>query len=283
MGFDFIPIDETAASVSEEKVSDKSLTELADAETAKRKEVEDLAAAEAAKNEVVKTAASTKQSFVDYIKKNITSIAAEPATLGGPCYVLKLEFAYPEGKPDEFSAIYVTYEDGHNMAKILMNVPNRADPSKMTRAAFFKPGDSTDWVLSEGTDTAKGLEKSLVNVANSDLSEIVVKAGMTLLDAKSMKIKIQYPSKMYWESKDGGYNFSDKPVTSSNVKMRLTKDPSTLPENMAKIDDINGKSATKGEMAEGVSVCVEGNAKYCLSGGTDYEATMIEMLGTVVE
>ena len=73
----------------------------------------------------------------------------------------QIQFAYPEGKPDEFNAIYVVYEDGHDLRKILLSVSDKTDPSKMQVAAYFKPGETTDWSIADGADTAKDNEKSV--------------------------------------------------------------------------------------------------------------------------
>ena len=195
-----------------------------------------------------------KTNFTDYIKKNISSLAKEPASVGGTWFVQSIQFAYPEGKPDEFNAIYVVYEDVR-FKKILLSVSDRVDPTKMQVTAYFKPGDSTDWTLAEGTDTAKDNEKSV--------GEVVVKKGMTLLDAKSFKVKIQYPSSWYWAYTKEGYAFSNKPVTSDNVLVKLEKNPSSAPEDQ-------------------FSVCKEiAPDKYCLVGAKDYEETMKQMVETV--
>lgn len=199
--------------------------------------------------------ANAKQIFTDYIKKNISSLAKEPASVGGTWFVQSIQFAHPEGKPDEFNAIYVVYEDGHDLRKILLSVSDRVDPTKMQVTAYFKPGDSTDWTLAEGADTAKDNEKSV--------GEVVVKKGMTLLDAKSFKVKIQYPSSWYWAYTKEGYAFSNKPVTSDNVLVKLEKNPSSAPEDQ-------------------FSVCKEiAPDKYCLVGAKDYEETMKQMVETV--
>ncbi|MBI4994933.1 hypothetical protein HZC21_04815 [Candidatus Peregrinibacteria bacterium] len=261
--FEFIPFASPAGEVSSTSSNEnltaspkplkteKSLAELAAAKKAaeeKAKEIEE--AAKKAQLEV-----NAKQIFIDYIKKNISALVKEPASLGGTWFVQNIEFAFPEGKPDEFNAIYVVYEDGHDLRKILLSVPDRTDPAKMQVAAYFKPGDSTDWVLAEGADTAKDNEKSI--------GEIVVKKGMQLLEAKSFKIKIQYPSSWYWAYAKDSYSFSNKPVTSDNVLVKLEKNPSS-------------------ETEDKFSVCKEiAQDKYCLVGVKDYEEIMKQMLETI--
>ncbi|GEM_PF-3985133 len=225
----------------------------------------------------------SRQTFIDYIKSHISELAPEPPSVGGTWSVQSVEFAYPEGQPENWSSLYIVYEDGHELRKILLSVPDQKAPEKMTRVAYFKPGSSTDWQLTEGTDTAKGTERSKINLTSTNGEEVSIKKGMTLLEARSFKVKIQYPSSWYWAYRNTGYSFSNKPVAGENVLIHLTKNPETLPENMASIGELGGKAAVEGEMAEALSVCVQGDAKYCLSGDPSYKDVMHQMLGTLQE
>lgn len=253
--FEFIPFVAQPGAISTKKeVKPAQLTKSL-AELAAEKKIE-TEAAKSIKEEAKKAQekANEKQVFIDYIKKNIVSLAKEPASLGGTWFVQTIQFAYPEGKPDEFNAIYVVYEDGHDLRKILLTVPDRSDSTKMQVTAYFKPGDTTDWTLAEGTDTAKDSEKSL--------DGMIVQKGMQVLDAKKLKIKIQYPSSWYWAYSNDSYNFSNKPVSSDNVLVRLIQSSEAVAE-------------------ENISVCKEiESAKYCLVGAKDYEDTMNKMIET---
>lgn len=221
--------------------------------------------------------------FINYIKTNISALAPEPATMGGSWFPTELTFASPEGKPEEFSAIYAIYEDGHDLRRILLSVPDRTNPSKSSVIAYFKPGASTDWALSSGADSARSLEKVLINLMN-ETAEIPLKSGYTLLDASRFEVKIQYPSPWYWAYINNGYNFSDKPLEGENVLIRLTREESALPPEMADIGELNGKPATEGEYAEAYTICIQGASnKYCLSGIPEYKNTMRNMLETLQE
>lgn len=241
-------------SAKKETESAKLTKTLAELAAEKKQETE---AAKSIEEEAkkVQEKANEKQVFIDYIKKNIVSLAKEPASLGGTWFVQTIQFAYPEGKPDEFNAIYVVYEDGHDLRKILLSVQDRSDPSKMQVAAYFKPGEETDWVLAEGTDTAKDSEKSL--------DGMVVQKGMQVLDAKKFKIRLQYPSNWYWAYSSDSYNFSNKPVSSDNILVKLVQSSESIPEG-------------------NISVCKEiESAKYCLVGAKDYEETINKMMETL--
>jgi len=222
---------------------------------------------------------TSKDTFINYIKSNINSLAPETPT-SGTWVVSGVEFAYPEGQVDNFNAVYVIYKSGDEVRKILLSIVDRLKPEAMTKTAYFIPGDTQDWVLKDGTDTAKTNEKSVINVEKGD--ESVVKPGMTLLSANSFKIRIQYPSKWYWSQVSGGYGFSNIPVTSSNILIQLSKGGS-LPDNMASIGDLNGKPASQGKSSDLNYICVQGKEKFCVSGGDDYVDTMKKMLDTLIE
>lgn len=211
------------------------------------------------------SAAPNKTSFINYIKDNIATLAPE-ASSSGSWAVTSTEFAFPEGQPDQFTAIYATYGNGADSRKILLNVTDLSDPSKMTVGAYFKPGELTDWVLATGTDTAKGSDKSVV-AGGDTASEIVVKKGMTLLTARTFNIKIQYPSSWYWAYAGQSYNFGDKPVTADNVLVKLVEAPYWTADNA--------------KPANFVDVCDSTTQKYCLVGAKEYQDTMNQMIGTL--
>lgn len=273
--FEFIPFGTSpSGEISSKKETNsteptKSLSELAaekKLEIEKAKEVQKKAEEESLKvqleSQKAEAQANAKQIFADYIKKNISSFAKEPASLGGTWFVQSIEFAYLEGHPDEFNAIYVVYEDGHDLRKILLSVLDRTKPETMEVGAYFKPGDTTDWTLSEGTDTAKGNEKFIVKIANGEI-ETVVKKGMQILDAKNFKIHLQYPSSWYWAYINDSYMFSNKSVTADNVLLKLTKDSAPVAQDFIK-------------------ECKELEiGKFCLTGGKDYEETINQMMETL--
>lgn len=250
------------------------------------KQKEEAAAAAKQKN-----LAETRQLFIDYIKTNIKDLTPEAASVGGTWFVTKVEFAFPEGAPENFNAIYVQYEDGHDARRILLSVADQTKTSAMTRVAYFKSGTSTDWVLSEGADTAKTEDKAIIPVAtsSSSSSEVVVKKGMTLVNLKAYKVSIQYPANWYWAFITGGYGFGDKSVTSDNVLVKFTKDPDSksLPQSMSPVSDTQGGGkpiVVQGELDGVTWLCFSGTTpQFCISGATSYLDTMKAMLETLQE
>lgn len=215
------------------------------------------------------SSAQLRQTFIDYAKSHIDTLAPEPASAGAHWSVVSLQFAFPPEKPDQFNALYVIYTDGQDKRKILLSITDQTKPESMTQVAYFKPGATTDWELASGTDTAKASDKSFVSTSSSQ--ETVIKGGMQLLEARSYKIKIQYPAKWYWAYIDGGYNFSTKPVTANNEMVRLVKgEPSALTHFESSTETL-------------IDVCIEKTAKYCLIGPESLRDTMTSMADTIEE
>lgn len=286
--FEFIPFGKeegSAAPIAPETSvppTAKPLLKLAEPELSKRRETEEQIRLDAETKKKVSDLQASRKLFIDYIEANIFQLIPDPQQLATGMTVLQVEFVAPENEPGNFNAIYAVY-DYSGLKKVLLSVPDRTKPEAMTRLAAFTKGETQDWKLIEGTDTAKSSDKTVITLRNGESAAVVVKKGMTLLDAKSLKVKIQYPSSWYWAYRDHGYSFSDKPVSGENVLIHLTKNPETLPNSMTSIGELSGKPATQGEMAEALSICVQATAKYCLSGDPSYVDTMKSMLETLQE
>lgn len=301
-GFEFLPFGKTAKTEEKaekpavlsaapksnlEALAKEELQKRAEEELKKQQAQQLLQELELAQKQK-KDSATQKKLFVDYVKANINSLAPEPAA--GAWKVLSVEFAAEVGKPDEFTSLYVTYSDGGDIRKILLSIPNRADPSKMQQTAYFKPGDKQTWDTAEGSDTAKSLEKTLQNVSAGEQKEVVIKPGMQLIPATSFKVKIQVPASWYWSFVNGGYSFSTKPVTAENTLMSFTKETSLAAVKaklgtMSFVDtEIAGK---KGIMSSGGGtgiMCIEGEkGKYCLTGDKTYTDVMGKIFETLQE
>lgn len=266
--FEFIPFGKEEAVVKPaEKISPTppppaSLSELATPVITERKETEEKARLDAEAAKASADLAASRKLFTDYIEAHIFQLIPDPQQLATGMTVLQIEFVAPENEPENFNAVYVVY-DYSGLKKVLLSVSDRIKPESMTRLASYKRGETQDWELIEGMDTVKGSEKTIVKLNNGESSATVVKKGMTLLDAKSFKVKIQYPSSWYWAYQNKGYSFSDKPVSGANVLIYFIKDPT--------------------EASETFSVCVQKNAQYCLNGDQSYEETIKAMLETIEE
>lgn len=263
------------------------LGQLAAEELAKRKLAEDALKAES-------DLTNSRQSFINYIKQNISTLAPEAPTAGS-WTATQFEFVAPEGQSANFNAIYVTYSSGTEVRKILLSVSDRTNPSSATRVAYFKQGSVADWDLADGTDTGKTGEKTVFKEGSTEAQAVVVKKGMRLLESRSWKIKIQYPTNYYWAFASGGYQFSNKPISGNNALLTLTKGPANLAVSPTSIGEIGGRPATEyqSQMSENYGVCVQGKEQFCLNGSANtpelagmkasLQATAKEMLATLQE
>lgn len=270
--FEFIPFSKAAqsSSVAQQTVAAQTpaatISELATEELAKRKLAEDKRLADAAVAERGEALSVLRKQFIDYITANIFELSGEPQQMATGMKVLEIAFANPQGQPDAFSAIYVTYRFGNPEKKMVLQVFDIAKPETMKRAGVYAKGETVDWKLIDGEDPAKGSEKTVISLVG-DTAPLTILKGMTLLDAKAFKIKIQYPSNMYWRYQDELYIFSSKSnEPRETAEFILSKNPETLPQNIkrcAKYEDNN----------------------YCLTGLSDAEPGEVEikMLGTINE
>ncbi|MFA6520831.1 MAG: hypothetical protein WCT53_00375 [Candidatus Gracilibacteria bacterium] len=274
------------------------LSELAKEELAKRAKAEaDAKAAELAKvAAALKTsdAATARQNFITYIKQNISTLAPEAPT-SGTWTATQFEFVAPEGQSENFNAIYVTYSSGTEVRKILLSVSDRTTPSSVKQVAYFKQGSVADWDLASGTDSAKTGEKTVIKDGAAPTEAVTVKKGMRLLESRSWKIKIQYPANYYWSFANGGYQFSNKPISGNNALLTLTKGPSNIAVSQTSIGEIGGRPATEyqSQMSENYGVCVQGKEQFCINGTANtpeliamkasLQAIAKEMLATLQE
>ncbi len=275
----------------EVKLPDASLSDLAEKELAARKEAEAAAAAKKAEQDALVANQGIKQTLIDYIKQNISTLAPEAAA-NGSWSVSTVEFAYPEGKPEEYNAVYVIYRDSKDSRKILLNIPDKLSPSSMVRVAYFKPGSVSDWELADGTDSAKSSEKAVVPVSTGGLA-VTVKKGMRLLESRTFGISIQYPSNYYWAFEGGAYCFGGAPIKADTVcTVSLLKNPAVdkLAPSMVSDGEVGGRPATSGSVTragvfEEYDVCVQARDKYCLAvnSGLVSAAAAKDMLSTIVE
>ncbi len=263
-----------------------SLWQLAEEDNAKKKAEEEAKKQVDASAQKAQELSSLQDAFITYIKAHVADFAPEVSATGS-WVVTKVEFSFPEGQPENFNAVYVTYGDGQEARKILLNVPDRASPASMSRIAYFKPGDTTDWKIEQGEDSAKKNEKGVVSVTGGSSEAIVVKKGMSLLESRSYKAKIQYPSNWYWAFLDAksGYGFSTKPVAADNVAVKFIKNPESLPASMTAVGDIGGRQTTEGADPASASyyVCVRGKDLYCFVGSAEMKATLQTMAASLNE
>lgn len=85
----------------------------------------------------------------------IVQISPVEPVLGGKWFVDRFWFVNGSDKD-----VYVEYEDGHILRRVLLTVSENGDNFKYDIASYFEPGES-DWVLKNGQDTQFGKSLTL--------------------------------------------------------------------------------------------------------------------------
>ncbi|MFA6528263.1 MAG: hypothetical protein WCT46_01860, partial [Candidatus Gracilibacteria bacterium] len=231
----------------------------------------------------VETVTSNYDSVVSAIGSKITEIAPEEESVGGTWYSTKYEFADP-------NYVYVEYEDGHDMRKVLLSYSTEGDFTYDV-LAYFVPGSSTTWELSSGTDEAKGLQKTVVKPSDTGSTVVTsVLEGYSYLESASKGFSIQYPSSWYYAGSGNHYSFSSTSDGDELVGFDI------LEENLdaqtgSTITLANGKSAksisfedvyeTYTEGFYGIYVERDDNSCFYVYGSGEYGAIVENMAGSI--
>jgi hypothetical protein len=94
-----------------------------------------------------------RQGTMNDLAGKIAVLSPSKPVLGGKWFVDRFWFADDRN-------VYIEYEDGHIMRRILVQVSGQAEKPEYKVVAYFEPGDS-DWALKSGSDTMAGKRLSL--------------------------------------------------------------------------------------------------------------------------
>ncbi len=87
----------------------------------------------------------SREEFMDYVSKNISSLSPEKPVLGGKWYVIRFWFVKEK-------AAYVEYEDGHILRQVLIEEKEGSDGKADYKVVgYFEPG-ANEWILKSGDD-----------------------------------------------------------------------------------------------------------------------------------
>lgn len=92
---------------------------------------------------------AARQTIMKDIAGKISDLSPAKPVLGGRWYVTRFWFV-----SDSDDYVYVEYEDGHIMGRILTQIDG-SGKSHYKVVAYFEPGES-DWELKQGEDTMVG-------------------------------------------------------------------------------------------------------------------------------
>jgi len=154
-----------------------------------------------------------QNTVLNYLQKNIDSLAPDPAEKG-EWLLVQIAFAEP-------NFVYSTFEStnsaGEKQTRRLLSVfAISGDEVALELQAYFQPGEEKDWLVIEGADTAFGAAQKIVNPNGELVSNIA--EGYRLFNDYSNKISFQYPKNWYWRKPVAGkIEFADKPFPAGVV------------------------------------------------------------------
>lgn len=209
-------------------------------------------------------ASDSLENLVNYLKENITTLAPKPPS-NEKWFVDWIELVA------DSNLVYVIYEDGHYLQKVLLKLDSIENPASAEVAAYFEPGEKTDWTLEQGQDLGRSKARTLINVEGDKISEKVeIKEGFRLMETSRLKVKIQYPASWYYAARMGGISFGPKPIESE-------------PDSIIHFTRQNADQS--GLMAESFTACKQSksNDYLCFSGYEDYKEVIRKMIELVQE
>ncbi|HCW32863.1 MAG: hypothetical protein UT55_C0001G0004 [Candidatus Peregrinibacteria bacterium GW2011_GWE2_39_6] len=115
--------------------------------------------------------------------------------------------------------IYLIYQqiDSGEKEKILLN---RLSADNYQLLAQFKEGTTTDFELIQGTDEAKGKEKTVITAASGSI--MTVQEGYRWMESTTYQFQVQYPANWYYTRAGNIFYFSTQPATSTNSLVSLS-------------------------------------------------------------
>ena len=93
---------------------------------------------------------TVREKIMNDLAVKIAQISPVEPVLGGHWFVDRFWFVNGSDKD-----VYVEYEDGHILRRVLLTIAESNGSFKYTVAAYFESGES-DWVLKSGQDTQFG-------------------------------------------------------------------------------------------------------------------------------
>jgi hypothetical protein len=104
----------------------------------------------------------TRQLIMKDVAAKINEISQAKPVMGGKWYALRFWFVSGSDKD-----LYVEYEDGHIMAKLLLEADVKGNDVFYKIIGYFEPGES-DWILKSGQDTQFGKKLDLYEYDEAD-------------------------------------------------------------------------------------------------------------------
>ncbi|EKD64190.1 MAG: hypothetical protein ACD_51C00051G0002 [uncultured bacterium] len=214
---------------------------------------------------------------VSGVSEQITEIAPEEEAVGGTWYVTKYEFADP-------NYVYVEYEDGHDMRKVLLTYSLDGGFSYEV-LAYFYPGEYTTWDVETGTDEAKGLQKTVVKPTDNGATVVAsLLEGYSYLESSSKNFSIQYPSNWYYAASGNHYGFTSTSDGEELVGLDILDESFDDQSGDPMFTLANGKSAKDltTDESRGIYIERDDNSCFYIYGAIEYSVIIENMAGSII-
>ena len=153
---------------------------------------------------------STQQKVFEYLQTSIATYAPEYPT-SGEWKVVQLAFADP-------SYVYAIYSAGDQTRRLLFVYAVTNGEVALTAQAYFKPGDTKDWLALEGSDSAFGKALTIVDATGAISTQIL--EGYRQFTNTRQNYSLQYPKNWYWQNATlTRTEFADKPFPAAVARI----------------------------------------------------------------
>jgi len=152
---------------------------------------------------------SNQQNVFNYLRENINLLALEPSQ-DGEWQMIQAAFTDP-------SYVYVIYSSEEQTRRLLFVHSIEEEKVKLEIQAYFRPGESKDWLVVEGVDVAFGGALTVVDVSGAVSS---VLEGYRQFTNRHHNYSLQYPKDWYWQNANVDRSeFSDRPFPAGVVRI----------------------------------------------------------------
>ncbi len=124
------------------------------------------------------------------LKEQISTYVPE-APRTGTWSVVQLAFADP-------NYVYAVYTAGEQTRRLLFTYTVSGTDVTLETLSYMRPGETKDWVITEGVDSAFGQALTVVDAEGSVTAEIL--AGYRGYTNKHYDYTLQYPKDWYWQN-----------------------------------------------------------------------------------
>lgn len=156
---------------------------------------------------------SDRQAVLSYLKRDINILAPEPAGNGQKWKLIQTSFADP-------NYVYTIYKTSEQTRRLLFVYAIIDGEVSVSAQAYARPGETRDWVVTEGVDTAFGKALTIVNASGNISAEI--SEGLRQFTNTHFGYSLQYPKDWYWRNVTTGHTeFSDRPFPAGLVRVTV--------------------------------------------------------------